>query len=200
MLHVGHLRELGEWRSLVPFLQQVATQIQGTIQLIQADRTVVGKAQGPQVEPSLGCPPDAQYATILTQWPRDNALTWPHETICACGHPLFVLPICGERSFEGILVGCSSAKESRSLLSSLADVIQEYLTLARDAVEQWKKFNFFWNAYEALYERTRDVGNLETSIPPACIVAATNSEQNHLSGLVQSARQGTRNPTTASQS
>lgn len=152
------LVELKEIKSLPPLLEQVAARTECVIRLLQLDgNAVIQKvAQGPIASPR--CLSEERCHRIVTEWldnKSNNGLT------CLCGHTLTIFPIYYREQINGILTVCPTSPEDQPYLTSLANVISNYLSLARNAVELWSQHSDLLTAHKELYRETEPLTDAE---------------------------------------
>lgn len=145
------LIELKEIKSLPPLLAQVAAQAQCVVRLLQLDgNAVIEKlAEGPNTSPN--CLSAERCKRIAAEWCSRGA---PDEMTCSCGHTLRAYPIYHGEHVNGILTVCPATPESDPLLTCLASVISNCLSLARDAVGLWSQYSNLLSAHRELYRET----------------------------------------------
>ncbi|MET0622642.1 MAG: hypothetical protein ABW250_06670, partial [Pyrinomonadaceae bacterium] len=149
-----NLVELKGIRSLPPLLEQVAAQSECVIRLLQLDgKAVIQKvSEGPIA--STGCLSEERCQKIVTEW-LDNKTS--DGLTCLCGHALTVFPIYYKEQVNGILTVCPTTPEALSYLTSLANVISNCLSLARNAVLLWSDHSDLLTAHRELYRETESL-------------------------------------------
>src|SRR5262249_37403212 len=146
-----------EIRSLPAFLQQIAAQTKCAVCLLHTDGTSVCYGSIAKEGSYSDCCLTVRPMDIVSHWQNDNSHTELWEQTCPSGSAVLLRPICWSGCIVGVLAACSLAPEHHPLLSSVAGMISEYVSLARAGVHEWVKSSSMWSAHEKLHKITQSL-------------------------------------------
>lgn len=153
------LRELKEIKSLPGLLEQVAVQAQCVVRVLQLDGTAVVQKCAEGSQTSFKCLTEGHSQEIVAKW-YDNASS--DEMSCSCGHPMTLLPIRCRGQTDGILAFCPATPEKIPLLTCVADLVGNCLSLARNGLELWAEHTNMMTAQRELYVGTESLIDADT--------------------------------------
>ena len=160
MTSSGHLRELKETPGFSTFLTQLAIQIQANIILLQLDGTMVFSAYKSKDDSFCQCT-DTSYQYFILEIIHHNNLSEPYTTTCNCRMPLLLLPLRATDALDGILAVCPFEENQQQLLIGTAEMVNNYLSVARTAIQKSRKAFATFDAQEELFRLTEHLTNLD---------------------------------------